>query len=335
MSTHAIEIIQIGAIEPHPDSSVERMEITHVWGWQCCVSKGQFKPGDKAIYIPPDYNVPTSHPSFLFLCKEGKTQERICVRRFRGALSQGLLISVPPEMANLPVGTDVIDLLGIERYEPPISTGGMFVGAPSDLYAPKFDVENMQRHMEVFTPGEEVIATEKIHGANARYSFAQNKDGHWVQFCGTRINWLAEDDENIWWMALRQNPSIGEWCHAHAGMILYGEVFGKVRHFKYGAKQNQIFFAAFAVLHQNNYLDYDVARPVVEAAGVSWVPLLYRGPYSPEKAFELAEGNSTWPGANHIREGVCIHPVKERCDPNIGRVILKVVSNEHLEKGKE
>ncbi len=336
MSTHAIEIIEIGEINPHPNA--DRMQITHIWGWQCCIGINEFKQGDKAVYIPPDFLCPLEHPSFAFLKKEDnpKKLERIKVRRFRGHLSQGLLIQLPLELQDLPVGTNVIEQLGIERYESPLpkSTGGDFVGAPSGLYCPKFDVENYQRYPDKFTPGEEVVVSEKLHGANSRFTFAPNKDGEAIQYCGTRINWLAEDDRNIWWMAFRQNPMIGAWCQAHPGQILYGEVFGQVQNLKYGARKNDVFFAAFAILDQNRWLNFDEFNLSCKKGAVHTVPLVYRGPFDLEVIAPLAEDESSWLTADHLREGIVILPVKERVDSEIGRVILKIVSNRYLEKGK-
>lgn len=346
MSTHEIAIVEVGEIKSHPDPTVERLELTEVWGWQVCIQKGQFKPGDKMIYIPPDYLVPLDHPSFAFLKRDGddKTQERIRVRRFKGALSQGLPISVPPELADLPVGSNVIEQLRIERYEPPLpkQTGGDFVGGPSGLYAPKFDVESYQRYRECFTNGEEIIATEKLHGANARFVWAQDKDGEWKQFCGSRTNWMAESDKIIWWMALNQCPDIGRWCQDHPNIILYGEVFGQVQSLKYGAGKNDIFFAAFGILDKNNWLDFDVARPMLDGYDVQWAPVVYRGPFDEAKLLEIAEGDSRWAceyngkyvKADHMREGIVVVPLHERTDPNLGRVCLKMVSNRYLEKGK-
>jgi len=337
MSNHRVDIIEVGEILPHPNSEVTKMELTHVLGWQCCVGKGQFKTGDKAVYIEPDYLCPTNHPSFAFLVrKDGKPQERIRVRRFKGTLSQGLLISVPDELSDLPVGTNVIEQLGIERYEPPLpkSTGGDFIGAPSGLYCPKFDVENWQRWTNKFAENEIVHITEKIHGASARYSYAKNKDEEWIQFCGSRTNWLKEDEKNIWWMAFRQCPAIAEWSKANPKQILYGEVFGQVQSLKYGAGRNDVFFAMFGILNQNTWLDFDKARDSADAHAVPCVPLLYSGPFDIEKIKELAEGDSSWPGAEHLREGVVILPSCERNDSELGRVQLKLVSNRYLEKGK-
>ena len=93
MSNHRVDIIEVGEILPHPNPEVTRMELVHIMGWQCCVGKGQFSKGDKAIYVEPDFLCPTDHPSFAFLAREdGKPKERIRVRRFKGTISQGLLI---------------------------------------------------------------------------------------------------------------------------------------------------------------------------------------------------------------------------------------------------
>ena len=333
MSTHSIEIIEIGEITSHPNA--DKLCITHVDGWQCCIAKDQFKVGDKAVYIPPDYVCPLSHPSFAFLKKdESKTFERIKVRRLRGQLSQGLLIPVPPELADLPVGTNVIEELGVDRYEPPVpaASGGMFVTPPA-LYAPKFDIESFQKFMALFTTGEPVVISEKLHGTNSRFTFAQNKDGEWKQFCGTHVNWIAEDDKNWWWHGYRQNPCIGEWCKENPEKLLYGEIFGSTqRNFPYGSKPGQFFFAAFAVLEKDRWLDFDDAFASAKAHNVPWVPILYRGPFDKDQALALAEGPSTYPGAQNIREGCVVVPEKERMDAKIGRVILKIVSNVYLEK---
>ena len=47
----------------------------------------------------------------------------------------------------------------------------------------------------------------------------------------------------------------------------------------------------------------------------------------------MAEENSSYPGANHHREGLVIKPIHERTDRKIGRVQLKIVGNRYLSKG--
>jgi len=335
MSTHKIEIIEIKDIFPHPNTEVEKMEMTKVYGWQCCLGKGQFKIGDKAIYIPPDYEVPLAHPLFSFLDKgKGKEYERISVRRFKGAYSQGLIVNVPDELQSLAIGSNVIEELGIKRYEPPleISTYGNYVSAPSSTIAFKFDIENHQRHSDLFIDGEEVIVTEKIHGCNARFCYSKNKDGEYEQFCGSRVNWMGQDKKNVWWQAFDKYIQIGQWCKDNPDKILYGEIFGNVQKLKYGANKSDLFFAAFAVLDNLNWMDFDDIYEDIKSYNIDWTPVLYRGPYSEKKIKEYVDGQTLWPDANHIREGCVIVPVQERMDDNIGRVVLKLVSDAYLEK---
>lgn len=340
MSTHIVEIIEIGEIRPHPDS--DRMAITSVYGWQCCIGKDQFKTGDRVVYCEPDYCVPLNREEFAFLRNEknaDKTHERIRPRRLRGELSQGLLIKVPADLDHLPTGTNVIEQLGIIRYVPPIeaTTGGMFIGGPSGLYTPKFDVENYQRYGRVeFESNEEVVISEKIHGANGRFVYAKDSSGEWQQFCGTRENWVDEDDRNIWWLAFKQDPSIGAWCRANPEKLLYGEVAGRVGGYPYGAARNQVLFFAFAILDCNQWLDYPEFVASCNLHSVPTAPLLYHGPFDEKLAYEMAELDSAVTGALHHREGVVILPIKERRSNKIGRTILKIVGNRFLEsEGKK
>lgn len=348
MSIHAIEVVQLGEILPHPNA--DRMELTHVWGWQCCIGKGQFKAGDKAVYIPPDYVVPTDRPEFAFLAKEGRATERVKVRRLRGEMSQGLLIPLPERLAALSVGDDVMAELGIERYEPTVVLGcttGDCIAGPPGLYVPKFDVENHQRFVSTMTDDEPVYVTEKIHGANAKFVFAADGDGVLRQFCGSRNNWLADDERNIWWRAFRACPAIGAWCEANPGKVLFGEVFGNVQSLKYGAARGEVMFAAFAVLNNSqeglparcgecgarisSWMDYGPMLESLAAFNVPTVPVLYCGPFNRQMVYSMAEADSVWPGADHMAEGVVVVPQKERLDARLGRVCLKVVSNRYLE----
>lgn len=77
-------------------------------------------------------------------------------------------------------------------------------------------------------------------------------------------------------------------------------------------------------------MDFDEAHEI--GASLSWVPLVYRGPFDKDKALAFAEGDSLYPLAENIREGVVVKPIHERVDPKIGRVQLKIVSNKYLEK---
>lgn len=326
MSTHSVNIIEIAAILPH--TNAERLEIVPVNGWQAVVKKGQFAPGDHAVYIEPDYTVPTARPEFAFLAKEGRERHRLKAVRLRGALSFGLLIPVPDELNSYPVGANVMASLGIERYEPPVKLARSDELPEAEwpqVYSSKFDVENIKKFPAVLQPGEPVIVTEKIHGANARYLSAGG-----IFYIGSRSNWLKPDVGHPWKRAAETDVRIQAWCEAHPGVVLYGEIYGAVQSLKYGTKQGEVRFAAFAALSAGEWLD---TEQLIADETLPTVPVVYRGPFDIDVIAAAAEADSSVPGAEpgHMREGVVIVPARERRNDDIGRVALKLISNRYWE----
>lgn len=325
ISEHTCDVVEI-KLEPHPNA--DSLSLVKVGDFQCAVRTDDWKDGDLAVYIPPDNVVPETK-DFEFLGKH----RRIKARKLRGEWSVGLLIPAPDGSK---IGDDYMERLGIIHYEPQVhgnfTTGGDNVIPPkkedeisSPLFSPKYDVLNFRKYSDKFTDGEEVIITEKLHGSNSRFVCTNDK-----MFCGSRRFWKKKDPNNLWWKALSQCTVLDAWLRHHPGLIVYGEVFGQVQNLKYGAKKDQIFFAAFDIMRGDQWLDFDEAHEI--GVPLPWVPLVYRGPFDKEKIFAFAEGDSSWPGANNYREGVVVKPVHERTDLKIGRVQLKVVGNRYLSK---
>jgi RNA ligase (TIGR02306 family) len=355
MSTHSVDVIRINKIEKHPNA--DKLEIVVIEGFTCCVSKGQFKVGDLAIYIEPDYVVPNL-PEYAFL----KGNLRIKSRRFRGEWSQGLLLPAKPGMNE---GDNVMALLGITRYNPPeINTPGgkLLVGAtakvPDVLKNIKaYDLENWRKYKDRFSETETVYITEKLHGCNSRYCYLSGKmyagsrnqwkknpklEGIdiWLEklriwltaiFPSLNTKWRSKQGSSCtWWEVLENNPWIKEWCKANPGCILFGEIFGSVQDLKYGSKPGEVFFRAFDIFNTKtgNFLgaeDFTKALPQEHR-----VPLLYIGPYKEDLVKKLAlMKKSTL--ADHIGEGIVIKPRSEKGSSK-SRVALKLVSDLYLER---
>lgn len=81
-------IVKIDAISPLP--GYDRVESAAVGGWRIVVKKGQFQPGDYAIYFEIDSKVPAQEP-FMFL--EPK-KFKIKTQKMCKSISQGLLMAV-------------------------------------------------------------------------------------------------------------------------------------------------------------------------------------------------------------------------------------------------
>lgn len=326
MSTHSVNVVEIAEVRPH--ANAERLEIVPVGGWQAVVKKGQFKPGDRAVYIQPDYMVPTALEEFSFLHKPERDQHRLKAVRLRGVLSYGLLIPVPERLADRPVGADVMTDLGIERYEPPVTNAGAD-DLPADqwpsVYSPKFDIESLQNYPDVIKPGENVMVTEKIHGANARYVYSNG-----TFYMGSRTRWLKPDGNHIWRRAADKTPEIEAFCRAHPDLVLYGEVYGSVQSLKYGAAPGEVRFRAFALLDVGRWCDMLPLYGLFEQHKLPVAPKLYEGPFDMAVISALAEKDSTLCDGQ-MMEGVVIVPSLDRRDDVIGRVALKHISARYWE----
>ena len=103
-----------------PIEGADKIEVAQVLGWQCVVKKGEFKVGEKIIYIEVDSVVPEK-PEFEFL-RDRKFRVRTI--KLRGQVSQGLVIPVPNDWKiysdnRMQIGGDVTELLGITKYLSP------------------------------------------------------------------------------------------------------------------------------------------------------------------------------------------------------------------------
>lgn len=315
-STHRVEAVRV-RLEPHPNA--DSLSLVRVWGYTVCVRTVDWEDGDMGAYIVPDSVVPDT-PLFAFL----GDSRRIRVRRLRGVMSQGLLVPAPEGAQE---GDDVAEALGVTRYEPPLSTsmGGGEDGVPPRGHWPVYDVESWHRYKHLLAEGEPVFIQEKIHGANGRWLFDGEK-----MHCGSRTTWKREGS-TIWWHALNQNPWLEALCRDNPGVCCYGEVFGQVQDLRYGAGRNDLFARLFDYFDGREWLQLldwpGTTKPII-------APILYRGPYSEEVVREQADGQTMVPGADHLREGCVIRPLLNRTDPEIGRVILKLVSDAYLERAK-
>jgi RNA ligase (TIGR02306 family) len=366
MSLHEAKVIRIKEILPHPDPETIRLGIVQVWDYQVVVAKDCWQVGQLAVYIEPDTMVDGGREEFAFLNGEKAPRlHRIKAKRLRGTWSEGLLVPAPEGFSE---DSDAWEALGLARYVPPdnisrkgpkgnidseFGSGGEWEEAPIALPFEKYDLENFKKFNCMFTEGEEVVVTEKIHGQN--FKAVWKDDRLWV---GSRGGWKKPAQEktietpdgpktymqsqNNWWAAVDQNPWIVDLCRKHPGLVFFGEIYGQVQDLKYGAGKSQIFLSLFDVWNPetNRFLDdrtltdikvLDLSMACVIQDFEYFAPELYRGPYSKEKILEVTDGQSVIRSANNIREGCVVRSVFEN-DALRNRKILKNVSNFYLER---
>src|SRR5579863_319945 len=268
---------------------------------------------------------------------------RVGVKKLRGVISMGMLLPCPEGME---IGDDAAERLEIGHYEPPIegeklsSKGDDVASPPSGVYAPMYDVETVYKYANLFESGELVYVTEKLDRQNARFvatvgsneSYVERSESGRVQTCtnvdmhaGSRKEWKKKEGGSNWWRVQEQNPWIPKWCFDNQEQVLYGENFGWVADLKYGARQGQLWFRAFDILNGTEWMDAEPFRAAL--APDLRVPDFGIMPFDFEKLQKLADGPSLIKGANHMREGIVIKPLKERRHYKLGRVFVKMVSN--------
>lgn len=396
-STHKVEVVRIGALEKHPNADSLSIVKLFGGGYQCVVKTSEWAEGDLAAYVPPDSLVPLDRPEFAWLADLGRTpftrEEKglqrsyhlIRVIKLRKVMSMGMLVKLPEGKAaekaigrsHLGLADDLATFFEVLHYEPPVkdrntskaTTYGSAAEPAPSVNPPGYDIDSLRRYSEVFQAGEPVYITEKIHGANARYtaedrglfSYSFGRYHSSIRFgsrvlswgrtglklrklddfarymrVGSRNQWKRPDPNDIWWRAL--TPEMAKFCKNHPGKVLYGEVYGDVQDLDYGVPVGEVRFVAFDVLDENReWLPVGAFAGLMQRYSIPIVPAIaINMPFDLDTVLSYAEGVSPlagWNGVmNQVREGVVVKPMQERKHPMVGRVVLKAVGTGYYER---
>ncbi|BAC74316.1 2'-5' RNA ligase [Streptomyces avermitilis] len=338
---------EVLTIHPHPNA--DALELAQVGLYRAVVAKGAYRTGETAVYIPEQSVLPAGLIEELGLTGRlaGSGSDRVKAVRLRGELSQGIVCR-PKALADVDLartvadGTDFAELLGITKWVPPIppTMSGEIESVPDLLRW--VDIENIQRYPDIFTPGEPVVLTEKLHGTACLVTYLADEDRVHVSSKGFGAKSLAlkEDPRNLYWRAVHGHgvaqaaARLAERLGARR-VGIFGEVYGAgVQDLTYGAdgRRDTLGYAVFDVS-----ADIDGEVRWLDAADrldgeLPLVPRLYEGPYDIERVLETASGRETVSGHGlHLREGVVIRSATERRSPVTGgRAIAKAVSPAYL-----
>lgn len=339
-------IQKIQSLSPIPDA--DAIEVAQVLGWKVIVKKGEFQVGDLVVYMEIDSLLPEK-PEFEFL---RKNKFRIRTIRMRGQISQGIcfpLNILPIEtkwhieemekarIANIHgadgvIGMDVTDILGVEKYEPPIPAelSGKVKGAfPSFLI--KTDEERIQTlpDIPIKYNNKGFIATEKLDGSSCSFYWRNGEFG----VCGR--NWeYSEDSKNSMWKFARQNKIEEKMGGLKRNLALQGEIIGEgIQKNKYKIKGQTVRFFNIFDIDKYEYLSYEEMFNILDVLNLESVPIIetYIIPDSIDEILEYAVGKSVL-NSQTEREGI----VFVRYEPNeLGRVSFKAISNKFLLDNKE
>ena len=322
-----VSIQRIKKIEPIPNA--DAIVKATVLGWQLVTKKGEFNEGDLCVYVEIDALLPDK-PAFEFMKARGM---RVRTIRLRGQISQGICfpLSILPGSIKIEEGMDVTEILGIEKYEPPVPaslSGIMKGGFPS--FIPKTDetrVQVLQDLLDKFN-NEPCYVTEKLDGTSVTYFI---KDGVFG-VCSRNLELIETPDNTLWKLA--REMQIEEKLVALKGnYALQGEVIGEgVQGNKYKMKGQQVFFFSAFNIDEYQYLDYSDFNAIIHELGFKTVPVLENDFVlinSIEALVKKAVGKSVLYSVD--REGIVIRPLIEKVDAT-GRVSFKAINPEFLLK---
>jgi len=187
---------------------------------------------------------------------------------------------------------------------------------------PVYDIEGYRHYPDTFQPGEEVWITEKIHGCCARYVHTGKRF-----FSGSRTIFRLNDDGNVW-SRVAKKYNLEEKLKDYPNIALYGEIYGNVQDLTYGVEEE---FVAFDAMDAKTRRWFDVSEfmQFCQKLDIPIVPTLHLGSWD-KSLTTLAEGKTTMPGANHVREGIVIKPLTEQHVHNLGRKFLKLAGEGYL-----
>lgn len=261
LSTHKVEVVPI-KLHSHPNA--DSLSIVYPFGedgYTVVVRTEDWKDKELGAYIPPDNIVPDT-PEYKFL--DG--HRRIKVKRFRGILSQGLMVPAP-EGSKL--GDDVAEQLGVTHYNPEEPVG-------SGAKAPVFKVRSTKprsirswisyliykvrkyfglgsnnplsgKSIDIVTIGEYPIPKYDV---DSLYRYPHTlQDGEEViateKIDGSNGRWVyiidddgqgrfyagshyewKEEGSNAWWKMYSKYPDLKWFVQNHPGFVVYGEIYG-------------------------------------------------------------------------------------------------------------
>ena len=221
MKLASIEIVK--EVNPHPNA--DRLELAKVLGWQAIIKKGEFRAGDKCVFVVIDTILPDA-PWSAFL-KDGDKPIRLRTVKLRGEYSQGLVLplSVLPEnVRGWQVGADVGGALGVKKYEKEIPaqlSGEVLGGFPSYIVA-QTDEDNGLSNPDLVAEvlKHPLMITQKLDGSSMTVVI---EDGEISHVCSRRLS-LKESDKNAFWIAAKK--IIIPEAYADSRWVIQGELMG-------------------------------------------------------------------------------------------------------------
>ena len=359
---------RIGEIQPI--EGADNIELVMVGGWQAITKKGEYQVGDKVVVATTDAVIPQALSDLMEVTGYLRKGQRVRTVKLRGVYSECLLIQFkylePKSLENnVEEGHDMMGILGITKYEPPVKMVEMSVGGRKIKYHqnPNFHVyykfPNLKNTPEMFNEEDRVSITRKLHGTNARYGIVRKKKLSLLdrvrKFFGNKLVEFeyvygshnvkkGSDSQGFYstdvWRTIADEYKIKEklWEYVKeyftpqllgSGVVIYGEIYGHgiQKNYEYGLQDMK--FAGFDVEIDGTYQSFFNERGIFETLGLEKVELLYTGLWNKEIQDRFVFNNYIQ-GTKVPHEGIVVKDLS-----GDRRKVAKVINPDYLIYGEK
>jgi tRNA-binding EMAP/Myf-like protein len=195
----------------HPIENADAIECLKVLGWEVVAKKGDFKVGDKAVYLEIDSWCPHELAPFLSKSKEpreygGVKGEKLRTAKMRGQISQGLVLplsvldgKIAPE--ECVVGLDVTSILGIQKWEQEVAVHlqGQIRSTFPTHYVSKTDEERCIASGTLITTNKGNVTIEEIVKDYKKYKILSYNEKKDVNEYRPIKGCVIQDNNNDWY----------------------------------------------------------------------------------------------------------------------------------------
>ena len=276
MERKLVTIRRIKSIEPIPNA--DRIEKLTIDGWQLVSEKGNFQVGDLCVYFEVDSYLPIQERfEFLRKCcyKEirelGQEGFRLRTVKLRGQISQGLALplSAFPELDNIKEGDDVTEILGVNKYEPPLPAqmAGQVKGLfPS--FIPKTDIERIQNIYDDLNKNIIYEVSVKLDGT----SMTVYKNGDDIGVCSKNLE-LKENQENAYWKGAEETIKALKFLDKN--LAIQGELIGPgIQKNKEKLLNTEFYIYNIWDIDKQEYFPSEDRLDIINSFGLNSVPII-------------------------------------------------------------
>ena len=326
----------------------DNIEQVVIEGWHTITQKGEYKVGDKVVVATTDAVIPQDLSDLMGVTNYLRKGQRVRTVKLRGVYSECLLIPfkylLPKSLENnVENGHDMMGILGITKYEPPVkqiqlASGRKFKYHQNPNFKVYYKFPNMKNVPNMFNEEDEVVITRKLHGTNARYGIVRKKKlslwdkvrkffgNEWIGFeyvVGSHNVEKGSDsqgfyDTNVWEeVSIKYDIRNKLWKHMkdtyfpeqlNSGLIIYGEIYGYgiQKYYDYGLTDTC--FVGFDVEVDGVYQPYLHESVHFKCLELPQVELLYEGKWDKEEQDKYVFNNNI-EGTKVPHEGIVVKSV--------------------------